>query len=107
MSAITYNTSKLVWIIARKAHAEHADALAEAKRRCSKPGLKAKNVAALEAAILAHDTGAPVPTRKRTLARHTPTQVRTVEIPAKTVELATWEKLGLTSAQMDVILSAC
>lgn len=98
-STISYETSKIVWIISRTTHPEHAQALAEAKRRCEKASTKQKNVNAMEAAIIACETGAPVPARKTTIRKNaqvpTPKRTRTRVVHAADVALAagkaSWE----------------
>ena len=96
---ISYETSKIVWLISRPTHEEHSLALAEAKRRCSKASTKAKNVNAMEAAIIACETGKPVPARKTTIRKTTPAptpkRTRTRVVHAADVALASgkasWE----------------
>lgn len=84
---IQMTTSKLVYLMQRG----DQDARTEAVRRVTRPegSIKAKNVKALDAAILAMDLGKPVPHRSTTIGR-TQTPARTVSVPAAKVPTECW-----------------
>lgn len=87
-SYIQMTTSKLVHAMQRG----DADARTEAVRRCTKPAgtLKAKNLRALEAAIVAMDTGRPVPHRSTTLKRTTQVPAARTRVPDTLPADAVW-----------------
>ncbi len=98
--ARSFLTSELVWILQRPQHVRYDDAHAESVRRCTLPvgQIKAKNVAALEAALVAVALGKSVPHRSTTIKA-----LRTVSVPAVSVPVEAW---GFAWDEHDMLVEA-